>query len=85
MVGECYEFWVLLGPALKAQKVVVSAAAATWKRPAHTGSGGVDRALALFRVEEPANPTKDRILLASHGILAPVLLFGEGASGIFEG
>jgi hypothetical protein len=49
VVGEGYEYWVLLSPALEAQKVVMAAAAAARKGPAHTGPGLVDRAAALVR------------------------------------
>ena len=85
VVGERYEFWVLLSPALEAQKVVIAAAAAARKGPAHTGPGLVDRAAALVRVEEAANPAKDRILLAPHRVFSPVILLGEGAPGVLEG
>jgi len=85
VVREGYELWVLLSPALKAQKVVVAAAPATWKRSAYTWPGRVDCASALFDIEEAANPAKDRILLAPHRVFPPVVFFGEGASSVFEG
>jgi hypothetical protein len=85
VVGKGYEFWILLSPALKAQKVVVAATAAAWKGPANARPGLVDCASALFRVEEATDPAKNRILLAPHRILPPVLLLGESAPGVLQG
>lgn len=84
MVRKGYEFWVLLSAALKAQKVVVAATPAAWKRPAYARPGLVDGASALVRVEEATDPAKNWIFLAPHSVLSPILLLGEGAPGIFK-